>query len=142
VKISEHFITSIKDVNLQNEDSLVSFDVISLFTNVPVEEVLQVIRNKLGTNSSFPEHSPLQVEDVLELLDICLKFMDFQFEDKFYQQKEGMAIGNSLSPVVSNIFMEYSEEIALDTAEYKPAKWLRYVDDTFMVWPHGPAKLQ
>jgi hypothetical protein len=25
---------------------------------------------------------------------------------------------------------------------YKPAKWLTYVDDTFVVWPHGPPKLQ
>jgi hypothetical protein len=45
-----------------------------------------------------------------------------------------MAMGNSLSPVVSNIFMEHFEEIALDATEYKPAEWLRYVDNTFMVW--------
>jgi hypothetical protein len=38
--------------------------------------------------------------------------------------------------------MEHFEEIALDTADFKPTKWLRYVDDTFPVWPHGPAKLQ
>jgi hypothetical protein len=38
--------------------------------------------------------------------------------------------------------MENSEEIALHTADYRPAKWLRYVDDTLVVWPHGPAKLQ
>jgi hypothetical protein len=35
-----------------------------------------------------------------------------------------MAMGNTLSPVVSIIFMEHFEEIALDTADYKPAKWL------------------
>jgi hypothetical protein len=51
---------------------LVSFDVVSLFTNVPVEEVLQIIRNRLSMDSSFPERSPLQAEDVMELLDICL----------------------------------------------------------------------
>jgi hypothetical protein len=42
MKNSEHFITLIKDINLQNKDYLVSFHVVSLFTNVPVEEVLQV----------------------------------------------------------------------------------------------------
>jgi hypothetical protein len=44
-----------------------------------------------------------------------------------------MAMENSLSPVVSNIFMERSEEIALNMADYKPTKWLRYIDDTFVV---------
>jgi hypothetical protein len=58
----------------------------------------------------------------MDLLDICLTTTYFQFEDKFYQQKEGMEVGNSLSPVVSNIFMEHFEEIALDTAHHKPVK--------------------
>jgi hypothetical protein len=53
-----------------------------------------------------------------------------------------MAVGNSLSPVVSNIFIEHFEEIALDAAVHKPTKRLRNVDDIFVVWPHGPAKLQ
>jgi hypothetical protein len=136
VKNSERFI------NLQNEDCHVSFDVVSLFTNVPVEEVLQIVRNRLNTDPSFPERSHLQVDDVMELLDICLTTTYFQFEEKFYQQKEGTAMGNSLSPVVSNIFMEYSAETAPDIADHKPTKWLRYVDNTFVVWPNGPARLQ
>jgi hypothetical protein len=41
---------------------------------------------------------------------------------KFYCQKEGMAMGNSLSLVVSNIFMEHSEETALDIADHKPTR--------------------
>jgi hypothetical protein len=90
----------------------------------------------------FPEGSTLQVEDMMELLDICLTTMYFQFGDIFYQQKEGMAMGNSLTLVISNIFMEHFQEIALDTADHKPTKWRRYIDDTFVVWPHGPAKLQ
>jgi hypothetical protein len=90
MKNSEHFIEVIQEINLQNEDYLVSFAVISLFTNIPVEEVSQVIRNRLNTDPSFPEHSPLQVEEVMELLDICITY--FQFEDKFYQQNEGMAV--------------------------------------------------
>jgi hypothetical protein len=36
---------------------------------------------------SFPEFPHLQVEDVMELLDICLTTAYCQFKDKFYQQK-------------------------------------------------------
>jgi hypothetical protein len=142
VKNSEHFIKSIQDINLQNEDYLPSYDVVSLFINIPVEEVLQVIRNRLSADPFFPECT--LVEDEMELLEICLTttYEYFQFEDKVYQQKGGMAMGDSLSMVVSNIFMEHIEEIILDTADHKPAKLLRYVNDTFVVWPHGPARLQ
>jgi hypothetical protein len=45
-------------MSLQNEDYLVSFDVGSEFTNIPVEQVLQVIRNRLSMDISFPERSP------------------------------------------------------------------------------------
>jgi hypothetical protein len=126
----------------KTKSTLLSFDIASLFTNIPVEEILQVITNRLNTDPSFPECSTLQVEDIIELLDICLTTTYFKLEDKFYQQKKGMAMGNSLSPVVSNIFMEHFEETTLDRADHKPTKWLRYVDDTFMVWPHEPATLQ
>jgi hypothetical protein len=92
-----------------------------------VEEVLQVITNRLSTDPSFPECSLLQVEDMMELLDICLTTTYFLFEDKFNQQKQTVAMGNS--PVVSNVLMEHFEEMALDTAGPKSAKWLRYVND-------------
>jgi hypothetical protein len=44
---------------------------------------------------------------------------------------------NSLSAIYSNIYMEHSEILALDPTQYKPSLWLQYVDDEFVVWPHG-----
>jgi hypothetical protein len=89
-------------MNSQNEDRLVSSGVASG-------------RGLTGRDPSFPERSPLLVGDVI---DICFTTTCFQFEDKFCQQKEGMAMGNSLSPVVSNIvFMAHSEEAGLETRQ-------------------------
>ena len=45
-------------------------------------------------------------------------------------------MGSPLSPVLANIYMEYFEEIALGSPSLKPSIWLRYVDDTFILWPH------
>jgi hypothetical protein len=50
-------------------------------------------------------------------------------------------MGSPLSPVIANYFMEYFEEMALESVTYKPLCWFRYVDDTFFIWPHGPGKL-
>jgi hypothetical protein len=58
-------------------------------------------------------------------LGICLRTTYFQVDDKFFQQKDGMAMGNSLSLIVSNIFMEHFKKLALDSAPYKPSLWLR-----------------
>jgi hypothetical protein len=38
--------------------------------------------------------------------------------------------------------LEHFEKLALDSAQRKPELWLWYVDDTFVVWPHGPELLQ
>jgi hypothetical protein len=53
-----------------------------------------------------------------------------------------MKMGNSLSPIVSNIYMVHCEKLALDTAQYTPSLWLQYVDDMFAIWPHGLDRLQ
>jgi hypothetical protein len=75
----------IQDIILQNKDYLLSFDVLRLFTSLPAEEALQAIRNRLSKDLSFPERSPLQAEDVMELLDICITTAHFEFEGKFCQ---------------------------------------------------------
>jgi hypothetical protein len=76
------------------------------------------------------------------MLEVCLRTTYFQVDDEFFPQKDGMAIRSPLSPIVSNIYKKHFEKMALDSAQHKSSLWLRYVDDTFVVWPHGPKHLQ
>ncbi|XP_058045388.1 P2Y purinoceptor 1 isoform X3 [Ahaetulla prasina] len=50
-------------------------------------------------------------------------------------------MGSPLSPVIANLYMEHFETQALEKSDHKPKLWLRYVDDTFIIWPHGKEKL-
>ena len=60
---------------------------------------------------------------------------------QYYQQLQGAAMGSPLSPVIANIFMEHFETTALQTLSQRPSLWLRYVDDTFVIWPHSRREL-
>jgi hypothetical protein len=51
-------------------------------------------------------------------------------------------MGSPLSPVTANFYIEVFKEMALDRAPHKPLCWFRYVDDTFVIWPHGPDRLK
>ena len=55
----------------------------------------------------------MEVSDIILLLEFCLKNTYFSFQDQFYEQVEGAAIGSPVSPIVANFYMEYLEQKTL-----------------------------
>jgi hypothetical protein len=53
-----------------------------------------------------------------------------------------MVIEQPLPPVVSNIFMQHFDTLALDTANHKSSLYLQYVHNKFVTLPHGPQAMQ
>ena len=66
----------------------------------------------------------------------------FTFNGKIYLQKQGTAMGTRMAPNYAIIFMHSIEERILKGAEYQPQKWLRFIDDVFIIWSHGQEKLE
>lgn len=58
----------------------------------------------------------------------------FYLESDIYQQEGGVSMGLPLSPVITNIYMGYFEEMGLETAPLKPTVLVRYVDETLILW--------
>ena len=74
----------------------------------------------------------------MSLLKLVLENCVFTFQDRFYKQLHGAAMGSPCSPVVANIYMEYFENMALGPELPVPIKdWKRYVDDVFSIIPQG-----
>ncbi len=120
-------------------DMLVSFDVQSLFTRVPVAETLVIVRERLlKLQKENPEVlksvTSFSIDAIMTLLNFLLSDCYFIWADKLYRQRNGLPMGGHLSPVLAGIFMEELECKALDACPVKPRLYKRFVDDIFVVW--------
>ena len=125
---TETFIDAIKTVQVPDDHKLVSFDVKSLFTSIPLQLALDCTETAIN-NSTL--QLPLPTNDLMDLLNLCLTSTYFQYNGKHYKQLHGTAMGSPVSVVVAEIVMQNIEEQALATYKRTIPLWLRYVDDTF-----------
>ena len=133
IKNSQDFAQKIKDITLDPEETMVSFDVTSLFTSIPTTEAVQVVRKRLLQDSTLEGRTKLSTDHICSLLDLCLSTTYFQFRDHHYRQKHGCAMGSPVSPIVANLYMEEVERKALTSfLGAAPSHWFRYVDDTWV----------
>ena len=124
VKNSSHFIKIIKEATISEDDLLVSFDVVSLFTKIPIEDAIEVI--KTLTEKGLPK-------DIPKMVEFCLQNCYFSWGGKLYERTEGASMGSPLSPVVADLYMEEFDRKALDSFPTKPKLFVRYVNDTFVI---------
>ena len=109
-----------------------SLDFTSLFTNVPLDETVQICLDKL-----YSLHDPPQLpRSVLnDSLQFATKKSHFLFDGQFYDQIDGVAMGLPLGPLLANIFMSaLFKEKWLTKSRFCPSLWFRYVDDTFTMF--------
>ena len=85
IKDSAHFIEGFKDLRLDNNDLLVSFDVVSLYTKVPNDDAISIIKD-------------ITNYDTTKLIDIYLRLAYFSFRGDLYEQVDGVAIGLATLP--------------------------------------------
>ena len=99
-----------KNVREQNpEFFMASFDIDSLFTNVPLDETIEISVKKLfGRKKKFKGFSRQQFK---KLLSLAVKDSFFLFNGTYYEQVDGVAMGSPLGPTLANIFLCHWEEI-------------------------------
>ena len=110
------FVEQIREVKLKPGECIISYDVQALFTSVPINSVLDIIKERLANDQDLHKRTTMSVNQIIKLLEFCLNSTSFVYQGQFYQQIEGAAIGSPLSPIVANIYMEKFEEEALATA--------------------------
>ena len=134
VKNSYQFATEVHDLQLTPNSIMASFDIVSLFTNIPVLETIDIcIRSLFDSKDTLAGITKNLFRSMLEL-SVLNSF--FLFDSKLYKQKDGVGMGLPLGPTFANIFLCFHEQRWLDDcpAEFKPSYYRRYVDDCFLIF--------
>ena len=112
---------------------MLSFDVVSLFTKIPVHIAKSVIFDHLKCDSKLKIRCKLNINKIMNALDLCLDNTYLCFCKKFYHQIFGVAMGSPISVIVANLVMESIENKMLKDFASSPCIWLCYIDDIFVV---------
>ena len=128
---------------------LVTFDVVSLYSNIPHDLGRKAIEFWLDRHPDLI-HSRFSKGFILEGLSIILENNNFSFNESFFNQRKGCTMGAKVSPTYATLFLGYLEELMYERitiekghnfGQYIMENWKRFLDDCFSIWPFSSQDL-
>jgi len=132
IKNNLQLIENIKNKVLNDNQTLISLDVVSLFTNIPTDLAIECISKKWHFIANACK---INKEEFLKAVRLVLDSTFFTFDNRIYRQKFGTPMGSPLSLIIADLVMEYIEERALEELKTEVSFYYRYVDDIIMAVP-------
>jgi len=117
-----------------HQQFMASFDITSLYTNIPTSEAINILLNRIFTEQDI--YHGLNKKEFGQLLNAAAKDTYFIFDNKLFFQKNSLAMGNPLSAILANSYLAHYETQWLDKCpeSFKPTQYKRYMDNTFLLF--------
>ena len=80
VKYSAEFVELIEKINILDNESQMSFDVVSLFTSIPLETARAIVLDRLRNDCTLEDRTSLTITELTEALDVCLTSTYFTYK--------------------------------------------------------------
>ena len=109
---------------------MASLDVDSLFTNVPIDETIEIcVKELFKSNQTVSRLNN-------KMLSLTTKENVILFDQKYCSQIDGVAMDSPLGPTLANIFLCYQETLWLKNCpkSFKPVYYKRYIDYIFVLF--------
>ena len=114
---------------------MMSFDLVSLFTNVPLEDKINITLRIYGKKQILVDIPRCEMH---EFINLCMKNVHFTFNNKAYIQNDGVAMGSPLDPVLANIFMVELEITLISNLSSKLSSLERFYWWLYLLFEERP----
>ncbi|CAF4104707.1 unnamed protein product [Rotaria sordida] len=122
----------ILDGHFQTTTKFIIIDVTDLYTIIPREGALHTLMRILEKNSHHGKVGTLSIDAIMRMARLILDTNCFAYNNKYYQQTRGGAMGSAFTQVLANIYMfEWEQDLIKHQTVHK-AMYGRYIDDIFM----------
>ena len=132
IKNTVQLIDDLADILYNQKLRLASFDISNMYTNIPTEELIKIIKTACQHNNIEDKLT----QNIIKLSKIIINQNYFQFLDKTYIQTEGLATGAPTSSIFSEHYTQFLENSTIYNflLNYDIKDYFRYVDDILIVY--------
>lgn len=127
----------INNFKLPQDCTLISLDVVNLFGNLGKSTVVEVMNIKWDI---IKEHTKINKKLFLEMVQFILENNYFVFQERYYSQTFGCAMGSKLSPILAQYVMDHLVKSCLEKLPFNVPFLKKYVDDIIMSVPNEEAQ--
>lgn len=134
------FLSKLPKGKLNFEVKLTSWDIVSLYTNIPNEYGLEAINYYLHMSLHTDRFSK---NFILNGLKIILNYNTFTWNNRYFKQLQGVAMGTKVAPTYAILTIGYLEKsfyeicytkLGPTISDYIKLNFFRFIDDCFLLW--------
>jgi hypothetical protein len=106
IRNSVHLMTDLKTIELNKDTGLYSFDITNMYTNIPKIGVINIIKKILENNNEIEKNIQ---KETIHILETIIQQNYFQFDQEYYKQADGLAMGSSTSSLLAETYIQHME---------------------------------
>lgn len=133
IKNSFELKEKLNRIKIEDDEIIISLDVISLFPNIPINFTINEIKkdwNLISANTNIPQKL------FYDIVHFCMKNANyFTYKEKFYEQIDGCPMGSPISPAIANFILNKLLDYVCSKLSFQPKLLVKYVDDLLMICP-------
>ena len=117
---------------LSSSTTLITFDVTDLYTMIPRDGALLILERFLCNYANNGRIHGMTIDTLMKMARLVLDTNCFVYDDKYYRQIRGGAMGSPFTMTLANIYMLHWEQTLIEHQILHNELYGRYIDDVFM----------